>query len=127
MIQAHGSFVVDIHPLAPTPAEGIGRFTINKTIQGDLEATTIGEMFTGGDPRQGAAGYVAMEVVTGKLGGRQGSFVLQHFATMDGAGPRMQVMVAPGSGTGELKGIEGTFTIRNDGGEHFYDFEYTLG
>jgi len=66
---AHGSFTVDIHPLAPTPAEGIGRFTINKTIHGDLEATTAGEMFTGGDPKQGAAGYVAIEVVTGTLGG----------------------------------------------------------
>lgn len=123
---AHGSFTVDIHPLAPTPAEGIGRFTINKTIHGDLEATTIGEMFTGGDPKQGTAGYVAMEIVTGTLGGKHGSFALQHFATMDGAGPKMQVIVVPGSGTGDLKGIEGTFTIRIEDGKHFYDLDYTL-
>jgi hypothetical protein len=123
---AHGSFTVDVHPLAPTPVEGIGRFTINKTIHGDLEATTIGEMFTGGDPKQGAAGYVAIEVVTGTLGGKHGSFALQHFATMDGAGPKMQVIVVPGSGTGELKGIEGTFVIRIEDGKHFYDFDYTL-
>jgi hypothetical protein len=123
---AHGSFTVDVHPLTPAPAEGIGRFTINKTIHGDLEATAIGEMFTGGDPRQGVAGYVAIEVVTGTLGGRHGSFALQHFATMDAAGPKMQVIVAPGSGTGELKGIEGTFVIRIDDGKHFYDFNYTL-
>ncbi len=56
MSRAQGNFTVDIHPLAPAPAEGIGRFSINKTIHGDLEATTIGEMFTGGDPKQGAAG-----------------------------------------------------------------------
>ncbi len=123
---AHGSFTVDVHPLTPTPAEGIGRFTINKTIHGDLEATTIGEMFTGGDPKQGAAGYVAIEIVTGTLGGKHGSFALQHFATMDGAGPGMQVIVVPGSGTGDLKGIEGAFTIRIEDGKHFYDFEYTL-
>jgi len=123
---AHGSFTVDIHPLTPAPAEGIGRFTINKTIHGDLEATTIGEMFTGGDPRQGVAGYVAIEVVTGTLDGKRGGFALQHFATMDGAGPKMQVIVVPGSGTGELKGIEGTLVIRVENGKHLYDFDYTL-
>ena len=123
---AHGSFTVDVHPLTPSPAGGISRFTINKTIHGDLEATTIGEMFTGGDPRQGVAGYVAIEVVTGTLAGKHGSFALQHFATMDASGPKMQVIVVPGSGTGELKGIEGTFTIRIEEGKHFYDFDFTL-
>jgi hypothetical protein len=123
--QARGSFTVDIHPLSPSPASGISRFTVNKTIHGDLEATTIGEMFTGGDPRQGTAGYVAIEVVTGTLGGKHGSFALQHFATMDASGPKMQVIVVPGSGTGELKGIEGTFVIRIEDGKHFYDFDFT--
>ena len=75
---------MDIHPLTPAPAEGIGRFSINKKIHGDLEATTKGEMFTGGDPKQGVAGYVAIEIVTGTLDGKHGSFALQHFATMDG-------------------------------------------
>lgn len=123
---AYGTFTVDVHPLTPAPAEGIGRFTINKVIHGDLEATTIGEMFTGGDPKQGAAGYVAIEVVTGALSGKHGGFALQHFATMDGSGPKMQVIVVPGSGTGELKSIEGTFVIRIEDSKHFYDFDYTL-
>jgi hypothetical protein len=123
---AHGTFSVDVRPLSPSPAEGIGRFSINKTIHGDLEATSIGEMFTGGDPKKGVAGYVAIEFVTGALGGKHGSFALQHFATMDGRGPNMQVIVVPGSGTGELAGIEGTFTIRIENREHFYEFEYAL-
>jgi hypothetical protein len=38
----------------------------------------------------------------------------------------MQVIVVPGSGTGALKGIEGTFTIRVENGGHSYDFDYTL-
>ncbi len=126
MHHAHGTFTVDVHPLAPAPAEGLGRFSINKTIHGDLEATTLGEMFTCGDPKQGAAGYVAIEFVTGSLKGKHGSFALQHFATMDGNGPTMQVIVVPGSGTGELKGIAGTFTIRAENGQHFYEFDYAL-
>ena len=126
MPHAYGTFTVDIHPLSPAPAEGLGRFSINKTIHGDLEATTIGEMFTGGDPKQGAAGYVAIEFVTGTLSGKFGNFALQHFATMDASGPKMQVIVVPGSGTEELKGIAGAFTIKIENGQHFYDFDYTL-
>jgi hypothetical protein len=126
MHHAQGTFTVDIHPLSPAPTEGIGRFSINKTIHGDLEATTKGEMFTGGDPKQGAAGYVAIEHVTGMLNGKHGSFALQHFATMDGNGPSMQVIAVPGSGAGELNGIEGTFTIRVEDGHHFYEFDYAL-
>ena len=67
MHHAHGTFTVDVHPLTPAPAEGLGRFSIDKQIHGDLEATTKGEMFTGGDPKQGLAGYVAIEMVTGTL------------------------------------------------------------
>ena len=126
MHHAHGTFTVDVHPLSPPPAEGISRYTINKVIHGDLEATTKGEMFGAGDPKQGAAGYVAIELVTGTLEGKHGSFALQHFATMDASGPKMQVIVVPGSGTGELKGIAGTFTIRIENGQHSYDFDYTL-
>jgi len=123
---AQGSFTVDVHPLTPTPAAGLSRFTINKTIHGDLEATTIGEMLAGGDPRQGTAGYVAIEVVTGTLDGKHGSFALQHFATMDASGHKMQISVVPGSGTGSLKDIAGSFTIRIEGGQHFYDLDYNL-
>jgi len=123
---ALGTFTVDVKPLTPPPAEGLGRFSIDKQMHGDLEATTKGEMFSGGDYKLGAAGYVAIEVVTGTLGGKKGSFALQQMATMDAGGPKMQGMVVPGSGTGELKGIAGTFTITIADGKHSYDLEYTL-
>jgi hypothetical protein len=126
MLHARGTFAVKVVPLTPAPAEGLGRFSIDKEIQGDLEATTKGEMFSGGDPKAGVAGYVAIEVVTGTLAGKKGSFALQHSATMNANGPKMTVLVVPGSGTGELKGVAGTFTIRIDGGQHFYELDYTL-
>lgn len=123
---AQGTFTVNVQPLTPAPAERLSRFSIDKIIHGDLEATTKGEMFSGGDPKQGEAGYVAIEVVTGTLAGKHGSFALQHSATMDRSGYKMTVIVVPGSGTGELKGITGTFTIHIVNGQHSYDFEYTL-
>jgi hypothetical protein len=126
MHHAHGTFTVDVHPLPPAPAEGLSRYSIDKQVRGDLEAVTKGEMLAGGDPKQGAAGYVAMEVVSGTLNGKHGGFALQHSATIDQSGPNMTVMVVPGSGTGELKGIAGVFAIHVEKGQHSYDFVYSL-
>jgi hypothetical protein len=126
MHHAHGTFTVKLVPLTPPPAEGLGRFSIDKEIHGDLEATTKGEMFSGGDFKQGAAGYVAIEVVTGTLAGKKGTFAIQQMGTMDANGPKMQAVLVPGSGTGELKGIAGTFTIVIADGKHSYDMEYSL-
>ncbi len=126
MHHAHGTFTISMKPLAPAPAEGLGRFSIDKVIHGDLEATTKGEMYSGGDYKTGAAGYVAIEVVTGTLGGKHGSFAIQQMGTMDANGPKLTAMVVPGSGTGELKGIAGTLTIDPSNGQHSYDLKYTL-
>jgi len=123
---AHGTFTVTVLPLSPAPAEGLNRYSINKHIHGDLAATTKGEMFSGGDPKLGVAGYVAIEVVTGVLQGRHGAFALQHMATMDANGPKMTVVVVPGSGSGDLQGISGTFTIKIADGLHSYEFDYSL-
>jgi len=123
---AKGTFEVKIQPSPPPGIDGVACFSSEKTIHGDLEATSTGKMFSAGDPKAGAAGYVAIESVTGTLDGKRGSFVLQHFATMDSSGPQMTVKVAPGSGTGELKGLSGNFTIIIADGKHSYDFEYSL-
>jgi hypothetical protein len=125
-LHARGSFTVSVKPLSPAPAEGLGRFSINKILQGDLAATSQGEMFSGGDPKLGLAGYVAIEVVTGTLQGKQGSFALGHLATMDASGRHMTVIVVPGSGTGELVGIAGTFAIEIVDGHHSYQLAYSL-
>lgn len=123
---ARGTFTVNVLPLTPPPAEGIARYAIDKKIDGDLKATTKGEMFSAGDPKSGAAGYVAMEVVTGTLAGKQGSFALQHSGTMNASGRSMTVTIVPGSGTGQLQGIAGTFEIILESGKHSYDLAYTL-
>ncbi len=107
MHHAHGTFTVQVKPLSPAPAEGLARYSVDKEMHGDLEGATKGEMFSGGDPEEGLAGYVAMEVFTGALKGRHGTFALQHFATMDAAGPNMMVKVVPGSGDGRVQGDGG--------------------
>jgi hypothetical protein len=123
---AQGTFTVDIKPLSPAPADGLSRFSIDKQIHGDLEGSTKGEMYAGGDYTKGAAGYVAIEVVTGTLDGKQGSFALMQMATMDASGLKLTAKVVPGSGTGALQGIAGTFTIDPTGGKHLWTLDYTL-
>ena len=84
---AIGTFEVKIASQSPNDIEtatAIGRMTIEKELHGDLEAASMGEMLTTGDPKSSAA-YVALERVTGTLHGRTGTFVLQHTATMTNA------------------------------------------
>jgi|SRR5690349_18084060 Protein of unknown function (DUF3224) len=103
------------------------RFTSDKQFHGDLEGTSVGEMLASGPPPKGpngSGGYVAMERVIGKLGGRSGSFTLQHSSTMNLGVQNQSIMVVPQSGTGELAGLEGKMIIRIEGGKHYYDFDY---
>jgi hypothetical protein len=67
-----------------------------------------------------------MERVIGALGGRTGTFALQHTGTMNRGVPGLSVTVVPDSGTGELAGISGTMNIIIADGKHSYEFEYTI-
>ncbi|MGH9432120.1 MAG: DUF3224 domain-containing protein [Terriglobia bacterium] len=126
--RASGSFEVKLNPQpGEDKGDGIsGRMSIEKQFRGDLEATSRGEMLTAMTPVNGSAGYVAIERVSGTLGGRSGSFVLQHSGTMARGVPQLTITVVPDSGSGELLGLAGKMEIEIADGEHSYDFEYTL-
>ena len=126
---ASGEFVVSLKPLAfedADPDHKLGRMSIDKQISGDLTATTMGQMLSARTSTDGSAGYVALEVVTGVLNGKKGTFVLQHTGTMNRGTPSLSVTVVPDSGTGELVGLEGEFKISIEEGKHFYEFNYRL-
>jgi hypothetical protein len=75
-----------------------------------------------------AAAYVGVERVTGRVNGRQGSFVYLHTATASGGSQSASWTVMSGSGSGELAGISGQIRIDNlpDGG-HVLTLDYELG
>ena len=129
---AKGPFDVKLAPQAlalEDDGEGAarGRMSIDKRYHGDLDATSKGEMLTAMTATPGSAGYVAIEKVTGTLGGRSGSFALQHFATMTRGAPRLEIIVVPDSGTGALTGLAGSMAIEiAPGGKHSYTLDYTL-
>jgi hypothetical protein len=127
--QASGTFEVKMNPLSEDKADGasLGRLSLDKQFQGDLAATSKGEMLTAMTAVKGSAGYVAIERVSGTLHGREGSFVLQHSGTATRGAQQLSVSVVPDSGSGQLVGITGRMTIKIAEGKHMYELEYTLG
>lgn len=122
---ATGTFDVKLVPLT-APDAPVGAMSIAKTFHGDLEATSAGQMLAVRTPVDGSAGYVAMERVTGTLGGRHGSFALQHSGTMTRGAPSLEVTVVPDSGTDGLAGLTGRLSIDISGGQHHYTLRYAL-
>ena len=130
VMTAHGKFDVKVVPQAADDAAGgpFSRLFIDKQFHGDLDATSKGQMMAAGTAVEGSAGYVALELVTGTLNGRPGSFILQHTGTMvKGVATNLSVTVIPDSGTDQLTGLSGRMTIIIAEGKHSYEFEYTLG
>ncbi|MDB5430282.1 MAG: hypothetical protein JWP35_1398 [Caulobacter sp.] len=125
-MRATGPFDVKLVPQTMAAGEGHGRMSLDKAFHGDLEATSKGEMLAAQGQVKGSAGYVALEQVTGRLGGRQGSFFLMHTGVMDRGQPSLTVQVVPDSGTGALTGLSGRMTIDIADGKHSYGFDYEL-
>ena len=126
---ARGTFEVKMTPQPKDDGAGGGfdRLFGDKQFHGELDAVSKGQMLATKTAVEGSGAYVALELVTGKLNGRRGTFVLQHKGTMSRGHYMMDVTVVPDSGTDELAGITGTMTIIIEGGKHSYNFEYTLG
>jgi len=56
---ARGTFDVVLTPGSPELDGAVSHFDLLKRFSEDLEGTGIGIMLSGGDPQEGAAGYVA--------------------------------------------------------------------
>lgn len=119
------------------PADGppIARVAITKAFHGEIEAQSTGMLLTcqAGD---GGAGYVGMERVTGTIGSRRGSFVIQHGATTGEPGtpderdeptePVAPGRVVPGSGTGDFRGLTGAVSFQHAAAGAIFRMEFTI-
>ncbi|MBU3022485.1 DUF3224 domain-containing protein [Aestuariibacter sp. A3R04] len=129
-MQASGEFTVALQPVdCSVKAQGglkPARMTISKHFQGPLTAESHGEMLSVMTTTSGSAGYVAIEIVTGALKGKTGTFALQHFGLMDKGQDSLTLKVIPDSGTDALTGLRGDMTIHIKDGVHYYHFDYQL-
>jgi aryl-alcohol dehydrogenase-like predicted oxidoreductase len=124
-----GTFDVKLTPQPPfaaTDAVTLAQVGVDKQFHGPLEGSSRAEMLAANTKTQGSAGYVAIELVTGTLQGRAGSFVLQHSGAMTRGASSLTLTVVPDSATGDLRGLSGSLKIAIVDGQHFYTFDYKL-
>jgi hypothetical protein len=110
--------------------EGLPKLTrasVTKSCKGDIEGEGMLEylMMYRAD---GSASFVGLERIVGRLGGRSGSFVLQHSGVFEGGVAKATYFVVPGSGTGDLHGLRGEGSFASGHAQEYpmtldYDFE----
>ena len=103
------------------------RATVTKSYLGDIEGEGKLEYLMVYGP-DGSASFVGVERVVGRIGGRSGSFVLQHNGTFQGGVARDTWLVVPDSGTGNLQGLRGKCDFSSGHAKQYaisldYDFE----
>lgn len=129
MPTARGPFAVNTEaepPFLERDGLTLNRNVVRKEYSGDMAGASEAQMIAAFTGTPGSAAYVAIEHFTGSVGGKSGSFVLQHSGVMNKGDAELTVTIVPDSGTGELTGISGTLEIDNDEGRHSYVLDYKL-
>ena len=94
----------------------VTRATVSKSFEGDIAGEGTVEWLMGYKD-DGTATFVGLERIVGRVGERAGSFVLQHTGEFDGQIAKGELTVVPGSGTEDLRGLEGTGSFEAGLGE----------
>ena len=103
------------------------RASVAKTFTGDIEGEGHVEyiMMYRSD---GTASFVGIERIVGRIGNKNGSFVLQRVGAFEDGQAKESYTVIPGSGTGDLLGLEGEGrTSVGHGMAHPFELSYELG
>ncbi|MBC7849874.1 MAG: DUF3224 domain-containing protein [Chitinophagaceae bacterium] len=112
----------DINPISKLT---IGKFKLE--YEGDLEGESVLTELRHYRHKSSASIY-GLELVTGVINGRHGSFVVEHKGEFENGITNSLRTIVPGSGTDELKGVTGNYAI-SSGSQEKYDavMEYTFG
>jgi hypothetical protein len=93
-------------PYDHTASPALMEIRISETFTGDIDGeSTVRALQVLRDDR--SASMVSVQRFTGKLGGRQGTFVLQGSELVENGKIKATWFVVPGSGTGDLSGLRG--------------------
>ena len=99
---------------APSPA--LTEITLNETFTGDIDGqSSVRALQARRDDH--SARMVSMQRFRGRLGGRQGTFVLQGSEVVENGKIKATWFVVPGSGTGDLSGLRGEGGFEGDFGK----------
>jgi hypothetical protein len=123
---AKGPFDVTLTPQDGAADAPVARMLLYKEFHGDLEAVAHGELMAAHEALTGAGVYVAIDRVTGTLHGRSGGFIIAHRGIRNADSQQLDIVIVPGTGTGQLTGITGTVGIEIVEKKHFYELRYEL-
>lgn len=126
MSTATGTFQIRMTPHTPQEASSpdIGRMYFSKDWAGELTGHSQGEMLSVGNPASGTASYVVLEVFTGTLHGRAGSFAFRQSGDMHAGQVTLTYEVVPHSGSGDLGGLSGELKLDVIERVHHYALTY---
>lgn len=92
------------------------RAHVKQTFSGDIEGEGEVHWLMAYRPDE-TADYIGLQRITGSLGGRSGTFVLQTYGTFDGKVAAGAWEVLKGSGTDQLEGLSGSGMFKAPMGE----------
>ena len=100
------------------PADGpaLTKIHVEETFSGDINGNGVVE-FLQAARTDGSASFVGIERVTGKIAGKEGTFLLQDAGTVEENVVSGDWFVISGSGTGQLTGLRGEGGFRANLGE----------
>ena len=110
--RTHATGKIDVKTYEPAPYDqrndgpALVKIHVVEDFSGDIQGEGVATFLqtTIGDDE---ASFVGVERVTGTVGGRAGTFVLQDQGTVKDAVVSGDWFVVPGSGTGDLEGLRG--------------------
>ena len=116
-MSARATAKIKVHSYEPQTYQDTGGGTdlveihVTEAFHGDIEGEGA-VRFLQALRADGSASFVGIERVTGSVGGRAGTFLLQDAGTVEGSVVSGTWFVIPRSGTGDLAGLrgEGGFT-----------------
>jgi hypothetical protein len=121
--KTHATGRIDVKSYEPQPYEEVEEgpklveIQVTETFSGDIEGEGV-VRFLQAIREDGSASFVGIERVSGSVGGRSGTFLLQDAGTLEGSTVKGEWSVVPGSGTGELAGLRGEGGFEADLGQH---------
>ncbi len=124
-----GTFQVtgwDEKPYDQTNGQKLTKTHVTETFSGEIQGDSAVDYLMA-YPDERYAAIVGMQRVTGGVGGKQGSFLLQATGKFENGTATCDLSVVPGSGTDELTGLTGEGSFRTDDtGSASYEFHYAI-
>jgi Protein of unknown function (DUF3224) len=117
--RTHATAKITVKTYEPQPYEDpdqgpqLVQINVVETFSGDIEGDGAAQ-FLQVSLADDDASFVGLERVSGRVGDRSGTFVLQDQGTLEGTTVSGRWFVVPGSGTAQLEGLrgEGGFTAQ---------------